>query len=123
MIGLDHGDNAIDVQGTERLFHNRTSRLGGQPTSPGVRVQVVAKLYLGTLMFERLKATVADHAVRLPVFDGPEAPPQGGLVLELQRDFALDILPRVSADPPLDLWMQVDVGQWIEIVTAQRAQT
>lgn len=122
IVGLDHGDHAIDLQGTEGLLHHDASGLGGQTASPGVRVQVVAQLHLGTVMFERLKATVADHAVGMPVLDGPEAPAQRSLVLDLHRDFALDILARLWADPPHHQRMQIDLGEGVEIVATQRAQ-
>lgn len=73
-------------------------------------------------MFERLKATVADHAVCLSVLDCPETPAELGLMLNLQFDLARNIRSRVWADPALDLRMLVNLLKRIEIVGAQRPQ-
>jgi hypothetical protein len=74
------------------------------------------------VVFERLKATVANQVPSASVLDGPEAPAQRRLVLELLRDFVLDILARLWADPLHHQWMQVDLGQGIEIVVTQWSQ-
>ena len=53
MIGIDHGDDAIDPQGTKCLLHHHARRLGPEPAPPDARMEVVAELDLRPAMLCR----------------------------------------------------------------------
>lgn len=99
MVGFDHGHDAAYAESAERVAHDRSRGLGGDPASPGVGVEVVAELGLRSAVFQRLQAAVTDQAACDAVLDSPKAPAQGGLVCDLVGDLSFDVVSGVRSDP------------------------
>jgi len=122
IVRLDYGDDPPKTARPERLPHDSVCGLARQALAPNVGMQVIADLDFWPTMLERLQAAIADEASARSVLDGPEAPAERALMLDLLRDLALDVLARVRPDPSIDLWIEVHLSEGIEVVALQRPQ-